>query len=299
MDLGVALAGLLTGLAVGLTGMGGGALMTPVLVLVFGVDPLAAVSTDVVASLVLKPVGGTVHARRGTVHRGIVTWLSLGSVPAAFVGVLLLLRSLGRGAPLAERLQELLGVTLLVAASALAARSILRGDEAREGAVEPGEVAVRPGWTLLVGVVGGLVVGMTSVGAGSLMMVLLLGLYPTLSARALVGTDLVQAIPLGASAAAGHLLWGDVRPGLTLALLAGGVPGVWAGATLSSRAPDRLVRPLLLAVLVASALRLLDAPTPVSALVGLTAGAAILGAGREAGATAAGGVAAVRGERAS
>ena len=84
MDLGISLGGLLVGLTVGLTGMGGGALMTPMLVLLFGVDPLAAVSTDVVASLVMKPIGGSVHARRGTVHLGIVRWLALGSVPAAF-----------------------------------------------------------------------------------------------------------------------------------------------------------------------------------------------------------------------
>ena len=105
MDLGISLGGLLVGLTVGLTGMGGGALMTPMLVLLFGVDPLAAVSTDVVASLVMKPIGGSVHARRGTVHMGIVRWLALGSVPAAFAGVLLL-RALGSGEELSERLDR-------------------------------------------------------------------------------------------------------------------------------------------------------------------------------------------------
>ena len=116
MNWAISLAGLLVGLTVGVTGMGGGALMTPILVLLFGVDPLAAVSTDVVASLVMKPIGGTVHARRGTVHTGIVRWLALGSVPAAFGGVLLL-KTLGDGEALSAHLQTLLGVTLVVAAA--------------------------------------------------------------------------------------------------------------------------------------------------------------------------------------
>src|SRR6188768_542939 len=99
LDPVVALAGLFVGFVVGLTGMGGGALMTPILVLLFGVEPLTAVSSDIVASMVMKPVGGAVHWRRGTVHKRLVLWLMLGSVPSAFLGVLLL-RSLGSGATL-------------------------------------------------------------------------------------------------------------------------------------------------------------------------------------------------------
>ena len=278
MDLGVALAGLVVGVTVGLTGMGGGALMTPVLVLVFGVDPLAAVSTDVVASLVMKPIGGAVHARRGNVHTGIVRWLALGSVPAAFAGVLVL-RSLGDGPALSQRIETLLGVTLLVAATAMTLRVLVqtRRGQATSG---PGAVPVRRGATLAVGVLGGLVVGMTSVGSGSLMIVLLLVLYPTLSSRSLVGTDLVQAVPLVASAAVGHLLFGDFRLALTASLLVGCVPGVYVGARLSARAPDTLIRPLLVAVLVASATRLLDAPTLAALIAGAAAGGAVVAAGR-------------------
>ena len=278
MDLGVALAGLVVGVTVGLTGMGGGALMTPVLVLVFGVNPLAAVSTDVVASLVMKPIGGAVHARRGTVHTGIVRWLALGSVPAAFVGVLVL-RSLGEGQQLAHRIETLLGATLLVAATAMTLRVLVqtRRGQATSG---PDAVAVRRGATLAVGVLGGLVVGMTSVGSGSLMIVLLLVLYPTLSSRSLVGTDLVQAVPLVASAAVGHLLFGDFRLALTASLLVGCIPGVYVGARLSARAPDALIRPLLVAVLVASAIRLLDAPTLVALVAGAAAGGAVAAVGR-------------------
>src|SRR3954451_20369090 len=110
MDWSLALGALVVGTVVGLTGMGGGALMTPMLVLLFGVDPLAAVSSDLVASMVMKPVGGGVHLRRGTVHRGIVTWLVIGSVPAAFCGVLIL-QALGPDA--GPTIETLLGVALL------------------------------------------------------------------------------------------------------------------------------------------------------------------------------------------
>ena len=275
MNWAISLAGLLVGLTVGVTGMGGGALMTPILVLLFGVDPLAAVSTDVVASLVMKPIGGTVHARRGTVHTGIVRWLALGSVPAAFGGVLLL-KTLGDGEALSAHLQTLLGVTLVVAAAAMTVRVVLSAH--RQWATQPpAEVPVRRWLTLGVGVVGGLVVGMTSVGSGSLMIVLLLCLYPRLSSSSLVGTDLVQAIPLVAAAAIGHVMFGDLRLGLTAALLVGAVPGVYVGARLSAKAPDAVIRPLLVAVLIASALKLLGVPTGLVLAAGCVAGLSVAG----------------------
>ncbi len=112
MDLGLALAGLVVGAVVGMTGMGGGALMTPVLVLFFGVQPLAAVSSDLVASAVMKPVGGVVHLRRGTVNLELVKWLVIGSVPAAFVGVLVL-RWLGDGESVQQVVKVSLGIALL------------------------------------------------------------------------------------------------------------------------------------------------------------------------------------------
>jgi uncharacterized membrane protein YfcA len=274
VDFGVSLGGLLVGLTVGLTGMGGGALMTPMLVLLFGVNPLTAVSTDIVASLVMKPIGGGVHARRGTVHGGIVRWLALGSVPAAFAGVLVL-RALGEGDQLADRIETLLGVTLMVAATAMTVRVVLQAHRGTT-TLDVAHVPVRPLPTVLVGLVGGLVVGMTSVGSGSLMIVLLIGLYPALESRALVGTDLVQAIPLVAAAALGHVLFGDLELGLTGALLVGCVPGVYLGARFSSRAPDTVIRPLLVTVLGASALKLLGLPNLAVALVGLAMGLVVV-----------------------
>src|SRR3954447_3829911 len=278
----VALAGLLVGFVVGLTGMGGGALMTPMMILLFGIQPLAAVSSDLVASMVMKPIGGAVHLRRGTVNKSLVTWLVIGSVPSAFCGVLLL-RAIGDDVTQSV-VKTSLGVALLLAAGAMIAKALLdlrKTQLARAAGVpdtSPGDgtdVHVRRVPTLLVGILGGLVVGMTSVGSGSLMIVALLLLYPTLRASQLVGTDLVQAVPLVASASLGHLLFGDFQLGLTTSLLVGALPGVYVGARVSSSAPGGIVRRALVVVLLASALKLLDASTAV--LVGVLAALAVVG----------------------
>ncbi len=271
LDLGLTLGGLLVGFTVGLTGMGGGALMTPMLVLLFKVNPLAAVSSDIVASVVMKPIGGTVHLRRGTVHRGIVVWLMVGSIPSAFAGVLLL-KGLGDDAALDRRLKVMLGAALLVAATAMTVKLLLQARR-HAASAPPESIAVRVLPTIAVGAAGGLIVGLTSVGSGSLMIVLLLALYPRLQTSSLVGTDLVQAVPLVASAALGHLLFGDFQLALTASLLVGCVPGVYVGARLSSRAPDHAIRPVLVSVLVASALKLLGSPTELAALFGIALGA--------------------------
>ncbi|MEY2567915.1 MAG: uncharacterized protein QOE35_2444 [Actinomycetota bacterium] len=266
IDLLVTLAGLVVGFVVGLTGMGGGALMTPILVVLFGVQPLAAVSSDLVAAVVMKPIGGGVHLRRGTVHLGLVRLLCLGSVPSAFAGVLIL-KSMGHGERLQHRVSLALGVALLVAAGGILAKAFLQRGRGVAGAVH--DIEIKRGRTIAIGALGGLVVGMTSVGSGSLMIVLLLMLYPTLQASALVGTDLVQAVPLVASAALGHILFGDFQLSLTTSLLLGSVPGVYLGARASSRAPDGVIRPVLVFVLVLSGLKLLG--TPVGALAAVAA----------------------------
>jgi len=262
------------GIVVGLTGMGGGALMTPVLVLFFGVQPLAAVSSDLVASAVMKPVGSAVHLRRGTVNLRLVGWLCLGSVPAAFGGVLLA-RALGDGQRVQDAVQTALGLALLLAAAGLVLRAYTRLVERarrRDGRLGPDPVGppaltMRPLPTVLVGVLGGVVVGLTSVGSGSLIIIALMALYPGLRASELVGTDLMQAVPLVTSAAIGHLLFGDFRMEVTAALLLGSIPGVFLGAQLSSRAPGGLVRRALAFVLLASALKLLGVGTAATGVV--------------------------------
>jgi uncharacterized membrane protein YfcA len=270
MDLTLALAGLGVGIVVGLTGMGGGALMTPILVLFFGVPPVAAVSSDLAASAVMKPFGGWVHARRGTVNWRLVGWLCAGSVPAAFLGVLLL-RLLGDDAQVQHAIKVALGVALLLAAGGLLLKAW--AGRRRGGAGPAVPITVRPVPTLLLGAAGGLVVGLTSVGSGSLIIVALLALYPKLRANDLVGTDLVQAVPLVTAAALGHALFGDLKLDIAGAVLIGSIPGVLIGARISSRAPGGIVRAALVIVLLASALKLLDVPNPV---VGVVVTAAIL-----------------------
>src|SRR6476646_10106941 len=262
------------GIVVGLTGMGGGALMTPVLVLFFNVAPLAAVSSDLVASAVMKPVGSFVHLRRGTVHLGLVKWLCVGSVPGAFSGVLIA-RSLGRGEDVQQLIRTALGVALLLAAAGLILRAYLRLTEharVRHGRAAPlpqgrPSVQLRVLPTVIVGLLGGIVVGLTSVGSGSLIIIALMGLYPALRASQLVGTDLVQAVPLVASAAIGHLIFGDFQLAVTGALLVGSIPGAFIGAQLSSRLPGALIRRALAFVLLASALKLLGVDSVVTGVL--------------------------------
>jgi hypothetical protein len=273
--------GLVVGFIVGLTGMGGGALMTPMLIFVFRVDPLVAVSSDVVASLFMKPAGAFVHLRRRTVNLRLVLWLCVGSVPAAFSGALLI-QWLPFGDSLDAALKIVLGVALLIASGGLVLRAVLQMMRNRsalgEGPTRPSaprELVVRPVPTAILGAVAGLLVGMTSVGAGSIIIVVLLLLYPALKASQLVGTDLVQAVPLVAAASLGHLLYGDFSLGLTTSLLIGAIPGAWFGAHVSSRAPGGIIRRALAILLLASALKLLGASLPV--VVGAAAAALVGG----------------------
>jgi uncharacterized membrane protein YfcA len=266
VDLLLALAGFGVGVVVGLTGMGGGALMTPLLVLGFGVPPLAAVSSDLVASAVMKPFGGWVHHRRGTVNWSLVRWLCLGSIPAAFLGVLLT-RLVSNEDGVDRLVRTALGIALILAAAGLIAKAY----SGRNRPITTVPIRVRPVPTVLLGALGGLVVGLTSVGSGSLIIVILLALYPTLRPGDLVGTDLVQAVPLVAAAALGHLFFGDLHLDVAAAIVLGSVPGVLLGARLSSRAPGGVVRAALVVVLVASATKLLGAPNGVTLVAAVAA----------------------------
>jgi uncharacterized membrane protein YfcA len=242
------------GLLVGLTGAGGGALMTPMLILVFGVKPSTAISSDLVAAVVMRPVGAAVHLRKGTVNMKLVGWMVLGSVPAAFFGAYLL-HLFGNASAAQNRVEIALGTALLIGAGAMVLRYVLdlRAGEQRLGRV--GDVICRPLPTVLIGVVGGVIVGMTSVGSGSLMIVLLLFLYPMLGANQLVGTDLTQAVPLTLAAALGALAFGHVEFAVTASIIIGSVPAVLVGSFLSSRAPDRYIRPVITFVIFASGLK--------------------------------------------
>lgn len=260
MNGSIVLGSAIVGLLVGLTGAGGGALMTPMLILLFSVKPSAAISSDLVAAVAMRPVGAAVHFQRGTVNLRLVGWLSAGSVPAAFAGAYLL-HTLGRAKAATHRIELALGVALLAGAAAMIARYFLdrRSGNRRLGVVS--QVSLRPLSTLAIGAVGGLVVGMTSVGAGSLMIVLLMFSYPALAANQLVGTDLAQAIPLTASAALGALVFGQVDLPLTTSVIVGSVPAVLVGSLLSSRVNDRYLRPAITVVILASGLKYLGLGT--------------------------------------
>jgi hypothetical protein len=250
----IVLGSAVVGLLVGLTGAGGGALMTPMLILLFGVKPSSAISSDLVAAVLMRPVGAAVHLRKGTVNLRMVGWMVLGSVPMAFVGAFLL-HQLGNGSAQQQRVEIVLGIALLVGAAAMVFRYVLDRRSGQQRLATISELKVRPVPTILIGAVGGIIVGMTSVGSGSLMIVLLLFLYPLIGANQLVGTDLSQAVPLTAAAALGALIFGHVEFGVTASIVIGSVPAVLIGAFLSSRAPDRYIRPIITFVIFASGLK--------------------------------------------
>jgi hypothetical protein len=250
----IVLGSAIIGLLVGMTGAGGGALMTPMLILLFNVTPLKAISSDLVAAVVMRPLGAMVHFSKGTVNLRLVGFMSIGSVPMALVGSYVL-HTLGDSTSAQSNVERILGVALLAGAAAMVLRFVLdrRDGNQRQGVVSG--ITVHPLRTILIGMIGGLVVGMTSVGSGSLMIVLLLFLYPVLGANQLVGTDLAQALPLTLAAALGALVFGHVEFAVTTSLIIGSVPAVLVGSILSSRAPDRYIRPAITFVILASGLK--------------------------------------------
>jgi uncharacterized membrane protein YfcA len=250
----IVLGAAIIGFLVGMTGAGGGALMTPMLILLFGVQPSAAISSDLVAAVLMRPFGAAVHLRRGTVNLRLVGWMVLGSVPMAFVGAYLL-HVLGHAKSAQHNIELALGIALLVGATAMVLRYVLdrRRGTGRTAVVH--EVVPRPLRTIAIGMIGGIVVGMTSVGSGSLMIVMLLFVYPQLGANQLVGTDLTQAVPLTLAAALGALAFGHVAFGVTVSLIIGSVPAVLVGSLVSSSAPDHYIRPVITFVIAASGLK--------------------------------------------
>src|SRR6202165_5883257 len=271
----IVLGSAIIGFFVGMTGAGGGALMTPMLILLFGVNPSSAISSDLVAAVFMRPFGAAVHLRKGTVNRRLVGWMVLGSVPMAFVGAYLL-HLLGNAKSAQQNIQLALGIALLVGATAMVLRYVLdrRSGASRTGAVH--EVIPRPLPTIAIGMIGGIVVGITSVGSGSLMIIMLLFLSPMLGANQLVGTDLTQAVPLTTPAALGALAFGHVEFGVTVSLILGSVPAVLIGSIVSSTAPDRYIRPVITFVIAASGLKYVGVGT--TALGWILCGALLLAA---------------------
>jgi uncharacterized membrane protein YfcA len=271
IDFALALGGLIAGLMVGLTGMGGAALVTPMLVLLFGVPPAAAVSSDVVASAIMKPVGASVHIRARTVHWGLVGWLSAGSIPGVLLGTVIFARVLNTDEA-SETIRTWIGYVLLVALAAMIAKTWVgrRASGLRAERVPMGtDMPVRTLPTLLLGLVVGVLVGMTSVGSGSLVVTTLLLLYPLLRPSILVGTDLTQAVPMLIAGAIAHAGFGDISIAIVVSLLIGQIPGVWIGARMSSRYDGHALRWLLMVVLAATALKLLGVSSLIAGMIAI------------------------------
>ena len=253
-------AGFLVGIVVGLTGMGGGALMTPALIFLGVGEASAVVTADLTAAAIYKTGGAVVHAREGSPNFTLAKWLVIGSVPMALLGPWLIHQIAGEEPKSVDQLLMIcIGIALLFAASTYALRLYLNLRRIRSGAVEaPEDPRIRPIPTLLVGALGGLLVGITSVGSGSVIMVALLMLYPGLSAVRLVGTDLVQAVPLVLAAAISNIAINGLDWAMLIPLVIGSVPGTLIGSKIAPRVSQSIIRRGIVVVLTMSGVALLD-----------------------------------------
>lgn len=256
LELGYALAGLVVGFIVGMTGIGGGALMTPILILGFGIPPIIAVSTDLLYAAITKCGGIFNYARRQLVHYKIVGLLLAGSLPSSLMTLAVL--SGVEAADVIEQLMNLtLGVSLVLTSVAVFMRQSVRrwAQQLSETQLGGRLKQVRPAATLVAGGILGVLVTLSSVGAGALGTAVLILLYPRLSMPAIVGTDLLHAVLLTAVAGAGHYQMGSVDTALLLSLITGSLPGVFAGSYLGSRLSPRVMQPLMGSLLMAIGLR--------------------------------------------
>ncbi len=244
----LSVSGFVVGLLVGLTGVGGGSLMTPLLVLLFGFKPATAVGTDLLYAAITKGGGSVVHQRHGNIDWTITGRLALGSVPAAGLSLWLLAR-LGVGSHGAPTLiSVVLGFALLLTAASLIFRQrLLDLARRRPGPADAGQ-HVGPA-TVVVGAILGVLVTVSSVGAGALGVTALSFLYPRLATRRIVGSDIAHAVPLTLVAGLGHWWLGTVDGLLLVSLLIGSLPGVALGAHFAARVPERALRGLLASVL--------------------------------------------------
>ena len=254
LDLPHAIAGLLVGFLDGMTGVGGGSLMTPLLVLMFGVSPQTAVGTDLLFAAATKSVGVGVHGARNTIDWKIMRRLAMGSLPAAVLTLIALNTFIHIGKPANAVILSVLGVLLILTAFGILFQRKLLAYGATHHPLGP-DKALFP--TIALGAALGVMVTISSVGAGAIGVTVLLMLYRRLPVARIVGTDIAHAVPLALVAGAGHWFLGSVDLHLLVNLLIGSIPGVIVGSLLSSRAPDAVLRPALAAVLTLSGIRLL------------------------------------------
>ncbi|MCQ8104118.1 sulfite exporter TauE/SafE family protein [Methylomonas sp. SURF-2] len=260
MNLLYTASGFAVGLLVGITGVGGGSLMTPLLVFLFGFKPAVAVGTDLLYAAITKTAGVFVHhGKHRSVEWHIVGWLALGSLPSAGITLYVLKNLLAVGKEITGMITFTLGIALLLTAFALLVRSVLLRLSAKQSVIDDEHSSsdnsgrFSPRWekvaTVATGMVLGVLVTLSSVGAGALGTVALLFLYPRMSTLKVVGTDLAHAIPLTAVAGLGHMSLGNFDLELLGSLLLGSVPGIWVGSHLSARIPEYFLRPVLATLL--------------------------------------------------
>ncbi|HZD88103.1 MAG TPA: sulfite exporter TauE/SafE family protein [Gaiellaceae bacterium] len=253
------LTGLLLGAVVGMTGMGGGSLMTPILVIVFGFQPTYAVGTDIFHGAIFKSFGAIRHRALGTVHARLTLWLFLGSGPLSLAGVgvaYLIRHHYGDSAQSVE--SYAVGAALVLGGIGFLVKSFVKGG------VEPSDAPFLLGRrdklvAVAIGAVFGFVVGLTSVGSGTFFGLVMVLVYPLTMAK-IVGTDIFHAAALLWVAGAGHLVAGDVNLHATAWLLTGSVPGILVSSRFTLRVPDRSLRVALGGILVLSGIKLLDVP---------------------------------------
>jgi uncharacterized protein len=278
MDPAIILFGLGVGLLVGATGMGGGSLMTPLLILIFGIKPVVAVGTDLAYAAITKTVGGFRHLTHGKVHKRMALWLAVGSCPGALTGVYVLnvLRDV-YGDGFDALLIVLIASALLLVGLLMLMRAMALSTQAREREHLYMETRHKVA-AVALGLSVGFVLGVTSAGSGTLIAVgLIVGFR--LEPHLVVGTDVVHAAILLWAASIAHLASGNVDLGLMVNILIGSIPGVWVGANLSAKLPADVLRPALAIVLIASGLALLSKAglaMPVAVLIGVPIALAIL-----------------------
>jgi uncharacterized protein len=282
MDPAIILFGLGVGVLVGTTGMGGGSLMTPLLILVFGIKPVVAVGTDLAYAAVTKTVGGWRHWRKGTVNQRLAAWLAVGSCPGALGGVWLLDRlRAAYGADFDDIMLVLIAGALLLTGLLVLLRALVLADSHRREREDLVMETRHKVAAVVLGLSIGFVLGITSAGSGTLIAVgLILGFR--LTPHRVVGTDVAHAAVLLWVAAAAHVVSGNVDFGLAGTILLGSVPGVWIGANLATRLPEQGLRPALGIVLLASGLALLGKAgleLPAAVLIGVPLGLALLSVG--------------------
>lgn len=257
MDWMFTLSGFAVGLIVGVTGVGGGSLMTPLLVLFFGVSPATAVGTDLLYASLTKTMGGWVHSKRGSVDWKVFGLLAMGSLPAAVVTIILLKYLALEEKTLRSLVTSVLSVALLATATALLLKdSITKLARRKDGTVYELHHRYLPTATIATGVVVGALVTVSSIGAGVLGTVALLFLYPRMPAVKVVGTDIVHAVPLTAVAGMGHMALGTVDLILLGSLLLGSLPGIYIGSHLSAKVPEKVLRPILAVMLLVIGLKM-------------------------------------------